>query len=68
MDFELRVWIGEFTDRRQVLSELNQEIESEFSDAAIKIPFLQTDLHLRSVDENSLDKMQEAARGAKVST
>ena len=54
LDFELRVWIGEFTDRRQVLSELNQEIESEFADAGIEIPFPQTDLHLRSVDEQAL--------------
>lgn len=51
LDFELRVWVPDFTDRMQVLSDLNQEIESEFSLAKIEIPFPQTDLHLRSVDE-----------------
>ncbi len=53
LDFQLRVWIPDFSDRRQVLSELNQEIESEFSMADIEIPFPQTDLHLRSVDEGA---------------
>lgn len=51
LDFELRVWISDFTDRRQVLSELNQDIESEFRAAGIEIPFPQQDIHLRSIDE-----------------
>ncbi len=50
LDIELRVWTPDFSDRRQLLSELNQEIESEFALAGIEIPFPQTDLHLRSVD------------------
>jgi len=58
LDFELRVWIAEFSDRRLVLSELNQDIESEFSSAGIEIPFPQTDLHLRSVDDGALEKVQ----------
>ncbi len=51
LDFELRVWISEFLDKMQVLSDLNQDIENEFSIYKIEIPFPQTDLHLRSVDE-----------------
>ena len=50
LDFELRVWIADFNDKFVVLSELNQDIESEFHLAGIEIPFQQTDLHLRSVD------------------
>ncbi len=50
LDFELRVFIPEFTDRRQVHSELNLDINREFADAGIEIPFPQSDLHLRSVD------------------
>ncbi len=58
LDFELRVWIAEFTDRRLVLSELNQDIESEFSSAGIEIPFPQTDVHFRSLDDEVLEKIE----------
>lgn len=51
LDFELRVWVLEFLDKIQVLSDLNQDIENEFSLNKIEIPFPQTDLHVRSVDE-----------------
>lgn len=57
LDFELRVWITDFTDRRQVLSELNQDIEAEFSTAGIEIPFPQADIHFRSVDTEVVEKM-----------
>lgn len=50
LDFELRVWVADFNHKLTVLSELNQEIETEFADAGIEIPFPQADLHLRSVD------------------
>ena len=53
LDLELRVWTPDFSDRRQLQSELNQEIESEFSLADIEIPFPQTDLHLRSIDSQA---------------
>ncbi len=57
LDFELRVWIIDFNDRRQVQSELNQEINSEFADAGIEIPFPQTDLHLRTVDSEAAETL-----------
>lgn len=53
LDFELRVWVPDFADRMQVLSEINQEIDNEFSLAGIEIPFPQADLHLRTVDEQA---------------
>jgi small-conductance mechanosensitive channel len=58
LDFELRVWIPEFLDGVTVKSDLNQAIETEFDLNNIEIPFLQTDLHIRSVD----DKAAEALR------
>jgi small-conductance mechanosensitive channel len=58
LDFELRVWIADFNDRRQVQSELNQEINSEFTDAGIEIPFPQTDLHLRTVDDEAAEVLR----------
>ncbi len=51
LDFELRVWIMDFNDKLTVLSDLNQDIENELSLAGIEIPFPQTDLHFRSIDE-----------------
>lgn len=50
LDFELRAWIPEFLDKTIAISELNQSIESEFAINNIEVPFLQTDLHIRSVD------------------
>lgn len=50
LDFELRIWIPEYLDKLTATSELNQSIESEFALNNIEIPFLQTDLHIRSVD------------------
>lgn len=57
LDFELRVWIPEFLEKIQVLSDLNQEIESEFAENGIEIPFPQTDLHVRSVDETAATRL-----------
>ncbi|BHH83622.1 hypothetical protein LA52FAK_19110 [Desulforhopalus sp. 52FAK] len=58
LDFELRVWIPEFLDKLQVLSDLNQDIDNEFSMNNIEIPFPQSDLHLRSVDDEAADQIR----------
>lgn len=50
LDFELRVWIPDFLEKTQVLSDLNQDIEAELSAHGIEIPFPQADLHIRSLD------------------
>ncbi len=57
LDFELRVWISEYLEKVQILSDLNQDIENEFSLRKIEIPFPQTDLHIRSVDEAAAARM-----------
>ncbi len=59
LDFELRAWISDFSNKLTVLSELNQDIEYEFSLAGIQIPFPQNDLHLRSVDDELIAKLKE---------
>jgi len=64
LDFELRVWVADFTDRMQVHSELNQEINSEFADAGIEIPFPQTDLHLRTVDDVAAEALRSPGNNA----
>jgi len=54
LNFELRVWIDEFMEGTgEVQSELNNAINEKFNAAGIEIPFPQTDLHLRSVDEEA---------------
>ncbi|MFT5730017.1 MAG: potassium efflux system protein [Desulforhopalus sp.] len=55
LNFELRVWLNNYIDKFDVLSELNREIEYEFSQKGIKIPYPQRDLHLKSNDISSLD-------------
>jgi len=63
LDFELRVWISEFLDKIQVLSDLNQAIEKALAENDIEIPFPQTDLHLRSVDEAAARSWGQANSG-----
>ena len=64
LDFELRVWIPEFLDKMQVLSDLNQDIDNEFAMNNIEIPFPQSDLHLRSVDERAGEQIRGKAVAA----
>ncbi len=68
LDFELRVWISDFNDKLIVLSELNEDIESEFQLAGIEIPFQQTDLHLRSVDQEAAELLTGTRLGPEDAT
>jgi small-conductance mechanosensitive channel len=52
LDFELRVWISDVSNRRQVQSELHQEIDRRFREFGIEIAFPQRDLHVRSIVES----------------
>ena len=62
LDFELRVWISDFNDKLMVLSELNLDIDSEFQEAGIEIPFPQSDLHLRTIDGEAAEVLQQVAK------
>lgn len=50
LNFELHVWIDDFSNTNSVLSELNTALESRCKSAGIEMPLPQTDLHLRSID------------------
>ena len=50
LDFQLRVWIADFNDRRIIQSELVCEIDRRFRLEGIQIPFPQRDVHLQNLD------------------
>ena len=53
LDFEVRVFTPDIDYRLILQSELLQEIDQEFRNAGVEIPFPQRDLHLRSVDDKA---------------
>jgi len=53
LNFEVRVWISDVENRRQVQSDLHQEIDRRFRELEIEIAFPQRDLHVRSIDESA---------------
>jgi small-conductance mechanosensitive channel len=57
LDFQLRVWIADFNDRRIIQSALLREIDRRFRLEGVEIPFPQRDLHLRSVDGEAANRM-----------
>ena len=58
LDFQLRVWIPDFNERRIVQSALIHEIDRRFRQEDVEIPFPQRDLHLRSVDGEAAARMR----------
>jgi potassium efflux system protein len=62
LDFQLRVWITDFGDRRIVQSALIREIDRRFRIEKIEIPFPQRDLHLRSVDDVAAGRLKVTPR------
>jgi potassium efflux system protein len=57
LDFELRVFIADMSERVGVRSELNCSINAAFAEAGIEIPFPQNDLHVRSIDSELLTRL-----------
>ena len=47
LDFEIRIWVAEVSDRLPVRSDLLADVDRRFREAGITIPFPQRDLHLR---------------------
>ena len=67
LDFEIRVFTPDIDYRLILQSELLQEIDQEFRNAGIEIPFPQRDLHLRSVDDKAGANLQgSAVKGVRV--
>jgi potassium-dependent mechanosensitive channel len=60
LDFQLRVWIADFNDRRIIQSALIREVDRRFREEGIEIPFPQRDLHLRSVDGSAAGELKGA--------
>jgi potassium efflux system protein len=63
LDFELRVFVEDVSNRLQVMSELHQEIDRRFREAGVEIPFPQRDIHIRSPKSSrpaSIDTLLEA--------
>ena len=58
LDFQLRVWISDFNNRRIIQSALIQEIDRRFRIEGVEISFPQRDLHLRSVDHKAADRLK----------
>lgn len=53
LNFELRVWIADYSDGLSLKSELAVAVIDALKDADIEIPFPQLDLHVRSSDSAS---------------
>jgi len=52
INFELRVWIADVSQRLRIRSELGLTVDRHFRAAGIVIPFPQRDLHLQSIAPN----------------
>jgi len=63
LDFELRAWVGDINLRFPVRSEIHQAIDRKFRASGVEIPFPQTDLHLRTVDERARGALARVVRG-----
>jgi small-conductance mechanosensitive channel len=51
LDFELRVFVSDIDNMLSLRSEINQEIDRQFREHNVEIPFPQNDLHIRTMDE-----------------
>jgi small-conductance mechanosensitive channel len=61
LDFQLRVWIDDIDYMNVVRSELNQEIDRQFRERGIEIPFPQRDIHLRSMAPTATEVLSASA-------
>lgn len=61
LDFEIRIYIHDINKSFLIRSEMLQQIDSRFREAGIEIPFPQRDLHLRSVDDDLLQRLNSNA-------
>jgi potassium efflux system protein len=69
LDFELRVFVEDVSNRLQVMSELHQEIDRRFREAGVEIPFPQRDIHIRGPKPSgpaSVDTLLEAKAKIKI--
>jgi len=55
LDFQLRVWIADFSDQWIIRSELIREVDRQFRAEGVEIPFPQRDVHLRTAEGKVTD-------------
>ena len=58
LNFELRVFIEQFTGRMALLHDLNTEINRRFNELGISIAFPQLDVHVKEFPPVAQDKNQ----------
>ena len=52
LDFELRVFVSDLDNMLKVRNEINREIDRQFRENNVEIPFPQNDVHIRTMDDN----------------
>lgn len=57
LDFSLRAWTDDFDNYLSIKSQLTLAVHDAIKAAGIEIPFPQTDLHLRTVDESAARRL-----------
>jgi small-conductance mechanosensitive channel len=60
LDFQLRCWIPRFEEGFGMRSALAIAINAQLRDAGIQIPFPQRDLHVRSIDPETTDRLRKS--------
>lgn len=58
LNFEVFVWFDDITQKAILTSEILFAIDAKFRELEIEIPFPQRDLHLRSIDEKTLESLK----------
>jgi len=58
LDFRLLFWIADADERYRITSEVSVLVNNAINAAGIEIPFPQSDLHLRSVDDTAGKKLK----------
>lgn len=50
LDFEVRIWVTDITQRLETRSDLLREVDRRFREEGVTVPFPQRDVHLRTAD------------------
>ncbi|MCB1214664.1 MAG: mechanosensitive ion channel, partial [Deltaproteobacteria bacterium] len=58
LDFEIFVWVSDAAQKRFIISDILFEVEKQFRQNNIEIPFPQRDLHVRSIDQGLITRLK----------
>ncbi len=62
LDFEMRVFVSDIDNMLSLRSEMNREIDRQFREHNVEIPFPQSDLHIRTMDEPFKESIMQLTR------